>query len=65
MIVKLVTLAILAKHAMSAKIRVELNFPSPSLEKKEAKSVTTLTYGRRQVRPNGQGGVPLYNHNNR
>ena len=31
---------------MSAKTRVKLNFPSPSLEKKEAKSVSTLTYGK-------------------
>ena len=37
-------MAVPAKHAMSAKTRVELIFPSLSLEKKEAKSVPTLTY---------------------
>ena len=44
MITKLDTWAVPAKQAMSAKTRVELNFPSPSHEKKEAKSVPTLTY---------------------
>ena len=44
MIIKLDTLAVPAQHAMSAKTRVELIFPSLSLEKKEAKSVPTLTY---------------------
>ena len=33
MIIKLDTLADPAKHAMSAKTRVELSFPSPSLKK--------------------------------
>ena len=37
-------LAVPAKHAVSAKTKVEQNFPSP-LEKKSAKSVPTLTYG--------------------
>ena len=41
MVIKLVTLAV---PAMCAKTRVELIFPSLSLEKKEAKSVPTLTY---------------------
>ena len=44
MIIKLDTLAVPAQHAMSAKTRVELIFPSLSLEKKEAKSVPTLIY---------------------
>ena len=38
------TFAVTAKHAMTAKTRMELNFSSLSLEKKEAKSVSTLTY---------------------
>ena len=37
MIIKLDTLAVHAKHAMSANTRVELNFPSPFLEKKGGK----------------------------
>ena len=44
MIIKLDTLVVTAKHALSAKIRVELSFPSPSLEKKEENSVPTLKY---------------------
>ena len=44
MIVKLDTFAVPAKHAVSAKIQVELDFPSPFLEKKKAKLVLTLTY---------------------
>jgi len=46
MIIKLDTLAVPAKHTMSAKTRVELKIISHSLEKKEAKSVSTLTYGK-------------------
>ena len=46
MIIKLDTLAVPAKHAMSAKTRVELKFPSPFLEKKETKSASTLAYGK-------------------
>ena len=36
MTIKLDTMAVPANHAMSVKTRVELNFPSPSLEKGEA-----------------------------
>ena len=46
MIIKLDTLAVPAQHAMSAKTRVEQIFTSLSLEKKEAKSVSTLAYGK-------------------
>ena len=46
MMIKLDTLAVSAKHSMSAKTRVELNFLSPFNEKMEAKSASTLTYGK-------------------
>ena len=38
MIIKLDTLAVPAKHAMSAKTRVELGVPSPSLKKEGNKA---------------------------
>ena len=44
MMIKLDSLAVLAKPAMSAKIRVKINCHFPSIEKKGAKSVSTLTY---------------------
>ena len=45
---------------MSAKSRVELNFTSPFLEKKEAKSVPTLTYGKMPGKH--AGSVLVYYH---
>ena len=54
-------LAVPAKHAMSAQTRVELNFPSPSLEKKEAKSVSTLTYGKMAGLAKWAGRFPYFN----
>ena len=41
--IKLDSLAVLAKPA---KIRVKINCHSPSIEKKGAKSVSTITYGK-------------------
>ena len=49
MTITLDTLAVPANYALSAKYRVELIFPSPSLEKKEVKSVSTLTYAHNGV----------------
>ena len=65
MIIKLDSLAVPAKHAMSAKTRVELKFPSPSLEKRKQNQLHFLLMGKWQVLPSGQGGVPLYYHSDR
>ena len=42
MIIKLDILAVPTKQTMSAETRVELNFPTPSFERREAKSVSYL-----------------------
>ena len=53
-------MAVPAKYAMSAKSRVELNFPSLSLEKKEAKSVSTLANGKMAGLAEWAGKVSLF-----
>ena len=60
--IKLDSLAVLAKPAMSAKIRVKINCHSPSIEKKGENQFQLLHMGTCQVWPKD---VTLYYHNNR
>ena len=48
---------------MSAKTRVELNFPLPPLKNWRQNKFPLLCMGKWQIRPNGQEDVPLYHHN--
>ena len=63
MMIKLDTLAIPAQHAMSTKSRVELIFPSPSLEKGRQNHFQLLHMGKLHVWPFWAGTanqLPMY-----